>query len=59
MDVRELAAYLNMSVTWTYRHARELGIASYKFGSGRNAKIQFRVSEVKVWVEQQKSATLE
>ncbi|MYY12437.1 helix-turn-helix domain-containing protein [Streptomyces sp. SID4919] len=54
MDVRELAEYLNMSVTWTYRHARELGLVPYKFGSGRNSKIQFRVSEVEVWVKQQR-----
>ncbi|MFD8970769.1 helix-turn-helix transcriptional regulator [Streptomyces sp. NPDC059568] len=54
MDVRETAEYLNMSVAWVYREAQGLGLTPYKFGRGRNAKIQFRVSEVQAWVKQQK-----
>lgn len=54
MDVRETAEYLNMSVAWVYREAPGLGLTPYKFGRGRNAKIQFRVSEVHAWVKQQK-----
>ncbi|WP_338693734.1 helix-turn-helix domain-containing protein [Streptomyces sp. Q6] len=54
MDVKETAEYLNMSVSWVYRDAPVLGLVPYKFGRGRNAKIQFRVSEVKAWVRQQR-----
>ncbi|WP_319684331.1 helix-turn-helix domain-containing protein [Streptomyces sp. AK02-01A] len=54
MNVRETAEYLNMSVAWVYRDAPALGLTPYKFGRGRNAKIQFRVSEVQAWVKQQK-----
>ncbi|MFI5756848.1 helix-turn-helix domain-containing protein [Streptomyces sp. NPDC051569] len=54
MDVRETAEYLNMSVQWVYREASRAGLASYRFGAGRNAKIQFRVSEVQAWVRQQR-----
>ncbi|MGV9314565.1 helix-turn-helix domain-containing protein [Streptomyces sp. NPDC003691] len=54
MDVKETAEYLNMSVTWVYKEAPRAGLTPYKFGRGRNAKIQFKVSEVQVWVRQQK-----
>lgn len=54
MSVKETAEYLNMSVTWVYREAPKLGMAPYKFGRGRNAKVQFRLSEVKAWAMQQR-----
>ncbi len=54
MDVKQTAEYLNMSVPWVYREAPRLGLIPYKFGRGRNAKIQFRVSEVQSWLKQQK-----
>ncbi|MGY0488324.1 helix-turn-helix domain-containing protein [Streptomyces sp. WG-D5] len=54
MDVKQTAEYLNMSVAWIYRDAPNLGLAPYKFGRGRNAKIQFRVAEVKAWARQQR-----
>ncbi|MFJ6485875.1 MULTISPECIES: helix-turn-helix domain-containing protein [unclassified Streptomyces] len=54
MDVRETAEYLNMSVQWVYREAPRAGLAPYRFGAGRNAKIQFKVSEVESWAKQQK-----
>ncbi|MGW1279278.1 helix-turn-helix domain-containing protein [Streptomyces tsukubensis] len=54
MDVKETAEYLNMSVTWVYKEAPRSGLTPYKFGRGRNAKIQFKVSEVQGWVRQQK-----
>ncbi|MFK0044838.1 helix-turn-helix domain-containing protein [Streptomyces sp. NPDC090741] len=57
MDVRETAQYLNMSVQWVYREAPRAGLAVYRFGAGRNAKIQFKVSEIQAWVKQQKVDT--
>ncbi|MFC6067061.1 helix-turn-helix domain-containing protein [Streptomyces ochraceiscleroticus] len=54
MSVKETAEYLNMSVTWVYREAPKLGMAPYKFGRGRNAKVQFKLSEVKAWAMQQR-----
>lgn len=56
MGVRETAEYLNMSVQWVYREAPHVGLAPYKFGRGRNAKIQFKVSEVQAWVRQRREA---
>ncbi|MCD0486430.1 helix-turn-helix domain-containing protein [Streptacidiphilus sp. ASG 303] len=53
MDVKQTAKYLNMSVPWVYREASRLGLMPYKFGRGRNAKIQFKVSEVQAWLRQQ------
>ncbi|QES58053.1 hypothetical protein DEJ51_31125 [Streptomyces venezuelae] len=53
MTVRELAQHLNMSVPWVYREAARVGLTAYKFGTGRNAKMQFRVSEVQRWIDQQ------
>jgi hypothetical protein len=47
MDVRETAEYLNMSVQWVYREAPRVGLLPYKFGQGRNAKIQFKLSELR------------
>ncbi|WP_269857977.1 helix-turn-helix transcriptional regulator [Streptomyces sp. RPT161] len=52
MDVKQTAEYLNMSVPWVYREAPQLGLVPYKFGRGRNAKIQFKVSDVQAWVKQ-------
>ncbi|MFD7496193.1 hypothetical protein ACFV8T_28035 [Streptomyces sp. NPDC059832] len=43
-----------MSISWVYRDAPALGLVSYKCGRGRNAKIQFKASEVAAWVRQQK-----
>ncbi|WP_406463441.1 helix-turn-helix domain-containing protein [Streptomyces sp. NBC_01622] len=54
MTVKEAADYLGVSVSWLYRNAARLGLASYRFGGGSNAKIRFRVSEVESWVKQQR-----
>ncbi|MEU1459013.1 MULTISPECIES: helix-turn-helix domain-containing protein [Streptomyces] len=54
MDVKETAEYLNMSVAWVYREAPGLGLVPYKFGRGRNAKIQFKISDLQAWLKQQK-----
>ncbi|MEV6974442.1 hypothetical protein [Kitasatospora sp. NPDC093806] len=54
MSAKETATYLNMSLAWVYRDAPRLGLVPYKFGCGRNAKLQFKVSEVQAWVRQQK-----
>ncbi|WP_406499689.1 helix-turn-helix domain-containing protein [Streptomyces sp. NBC_00846] len=53
-NVRETAEFLNMSVAWIYKNARRNGITPYRFGTGRNSKIHFNVSEVEAWVKQQK-----
>ncbi|MGY5128480.1 hypothetical protein [Streptomyces nigrescens] len=52
MDVKATAKFLNMSVTWVYRDAPNQGLTPYKFGSGRNAKIQYKISEVQQWARQ-------
>ncbi|WP_441247400.1 helix-turn-helix transcriptional regulator [Kitasatospora sp. McL0602] len=54
MSVKQTASYLNMSVAWVYRDAPRVGLLPYRFGSGRNAKLQFKVSEVEAWVRQQR-----
>ncbi|MFE5395943.1 helix-turn-helix domain-containing protein [Streptomyces sp. NPDC056568] len=54
MNVKETAVYLNMSVTWVYREAPKQGLSPYKFGRGRNAKVQYKLSEVKSWARQQR-----
>ncbi|MEV1023236.1 helix-turn-helix domain-containing protein [Streptomyces sp. NPDC050264] len=54
MDTKQTAEYLNMSVTWVYRDASRLGLTAYKFGTGRNAKLQFKVSDVDAWARQQR-----
>ncbi|MEU5425050.1 helix-turn-helix domain-containing protein [Streptomyces olivoreticuli] len=54
MNVKQAAEYLNMSVAWMYRNAPQVGLIPYKFGAGRNAKIQFKVSEVQAWIKQQR-----
>ncbi|MGW2404122.1 helix-turn-helix domain-containing protein [Streptomyces sp. NPDC001739] len=54
MDARETAAFLNMSLTWVYREAPRVGLKGYKFGRGRNAKVQFKKADVLRWLEQQK-----
>lgn len=56
MDVKQTAEYLNMSVAWVYRDAPKLGLTPYKFGKGRNAKIQFKVSELQAWIKQQRDS---
>ncbi|MET9431696.1 hypothetical protein [Streptomyces sp. NPDC003036] len=54
MDARETAEFLNMSVAWVYRDAAKCGLRGYKFGGGRNAKLQFDVDEVKRWAKQRR-----
>ncbi|WP_344446661.1 hypothetical protein [Kitasatospora nipponensis] len=54
MNAKQTAEHLNMSVAWVYREAPRLGLSPYKFGNGRNAKPQFKVSEVQAWAKQQK-----
>ncbi|MYV71658.1 helix-turn-helix domain-containing protein [Streptomyces sp. SID2131] len=54
MNAKETAKYLNMSVPWVYREAARAGLVPYRFGSGRNAKLQFKVAEVQAWVKQQR-----
>ncbi|MFF2821311.1 helix-turn-helix transcriptional regulator [Kitasatospora cineracea] len=54
MDAKQTAEYLNVSLSWLYREATGVGLVPYKFGRGRNAKIQFKVSEVNAWIKQQR-----
>ncbi|MFC9502674.1 helix-turn-helix domain-containing protein [Streptomyces sp. NPDC057002] len=54
MDVRETAEYLNVSTSWLYKNSARSGLANYRFGTGSNAKIRFKVSEVEAWVKQQR-----
>uniref|UniRef100_A0AAU2JXU0 Helix-turn-helix domain-containing protein n=1 Tax=Streptomyces sp. NBC_00049 TaxID=2903617 RepID=A0AAU2JXU0_9ACTN len=54
ITAKELAVHINMSLVWVYREAPRSGLTPYKFGTGRNAKIQFKVSEVQAWIGQQK-----
>ncbi|GHE06542.1 helix-turn-helix transcriptional regulator [Streptomyces alanosinicus] len=54
MNVKQTAQYLNMSITWVYRDAPKLGLVPYKFGRGRSAKLQFKISDVQAWAQQQK-----
>ncbi|MEV8554739.1 helix-turn-helix domain-containing protein [Streptomyces glaucescens] len=54
MDARETAEYLNVSTSWLYKNASRCGLVSYRFGSGSNAKLRFKVSEVDAWVRQQR-----
>lgn len=53
MTVKETAEYLNMSVPWVYREVTRAGLVPYRFGRGRNSKLQFKVSEVQAWAKQQ------
>ncbi|AUY53564.1 hypothetical protein C2142_37255 [Streptomyces sp. CB01881] len=54
MSAKETAKFLNMSLPWVYREASGAGLVPYRFGCGRNAKLQFKVSEVQAWVKQQR-----
>ncbi|WP_033223176.1 helix-turn-helix domain-containing protein, partial [Kitasatospora phosalacinea] len=59
MDAKQTAEYLNVSLSWLYREATDVGLVPYKFGRGRNAKSQFnkvsdKVSEVNAWIKQQR-----
>ncbi|WP_425574197.1 helix-turn-helix domain-containing protein [Streptomyces hebeiensis] len=54
MDAQQTARYLNMSLTWIYRDARRCGLKPYRFGNGKNAKIQFKTIDVLKWLEQQR-----
>ncbi|MFJ3211079.1 helix-turn-helix domain-containing protein [Streptomyces flaveolus] len=56
MSVKELAEYLNVSVSWIYRNAAPSGLLPYRFGVGVNTKIRFKVAEVDAWVKQQRSS---
>ncbi|MFF7366112.1 hypothetical protein [Streptomyces sp. NPDC008125] len=53
MNAKQTAEYLNVSLTWLYRDAPRYGLVAYKFGSGRNAKLQFKISDIQGWVRQQ------
>ncbi|ROR46378.1 helix-turn-helix domain-containing protein [Kitasatospora cineracea] len=55
MDARQTAEYLNVSLSWLYREAAGVGLVAYRFGRGRNAKIRFKVSEVRAWTRQQRT----
>ncbi|WP_420719411.1 helix-turn-helix transcriptional regulator [Streptomyces sp. XY66] len=57
ISAKQLAHQLNMSPSWVYREAARLGLPSYRFGSGRSAKIQFKVSEVNAWIRQHRQTT--
>ncbi|MFD7070648.1 helix-turn-helix domain-containing protein [Streptomyces sp. NPDC059913] len=57
MSAKEAAEYLNMSIQWIYREAPEAGLAPYRFGRGKNAKLQFKVTELNSWIKQQKIST--
>ncbi|MFE9730133.1 helix-turn-helix domain-containing protein [Streptomyces sp. NPDC005863] len=50
MSVREVAEYLNVSASWIYKNANRSGLTLYRFGSGANAKIRFRRSDVEAWL---------
>ncbi|MFJ4184119.1 helix-turn-helix domain-containing protein [Kitasatospora sp. NPDC089509] len=54
MTPKQTAEYLNMSVQWVYREAPKVGLVPYRFGNGRNAKLQFKVADVHAWVKQQR-----
>lgn len=54
MNAKQTAQYLNMSITWVYRDAPKLGLTPYKFGNGRSAKLQFKITDVHAWARQQK-----
>lgn len=54
MNARQTAEYLNMSITWVYRDAPKLGLTPYKFGHGHSSKLQFKISEVQAWAQQQR-----
>ncbi|GLW55452.1 helix-turn-helix transcriptional regulator [Kitasatospora phosalacinea] len=55
MDAKQTAEYLNVSLSWLYREAAGVGLVAYRFGQGRNAKLQFKVSEVQAWIKQQRT----
>ncbi len=54
MNAKQTAEYPNMSLTWVYRDAPQLGLVPYKFGNGRSAKLQFKTADVHAWAHQQK-----
>ncbi|MEU9993394.1 hypothetical protein AB0E10_42985 [Streptomyces sp. NPDC048045] len=54
MNTQQTAEYLNMSMTWVYRDAPKLGLIPYKFGNGRSAKLQFKITDMHAWARQQK-----
>ncbi|WP_420037231.1 hypothetical protein ACN2WE_37885 [Streptomyces sp. cg28] len=53
-NAKETAEYLNTSPTWVYRDAPRLGLTAHKFGAGRNATLQFTVSDVDACARQQR-----
>ncbi|MFD7735202.1 helix-turn-helix transcriptional regulator [Kitasatospora phosalacinea] len=56
MNAKQTAEYLNVSLSWLYREAAGVGLVPYRFGQGRNARMQFRVSEVNAWIKQQRAS---
>lgn len=54
MDAQQTADFLNISLTWVYRDAPHCGLKGYKLGNGKNAKLQFKTTEVLKWLEQQR-----
>ncbi|MFJ3026542.1 hypothetical protein ACIPH4_37100 [Streptomyces tendae] len=54
MNAKQTAEYLNVFLTWVYRDAPKLGLAPYKFGAGRSAKLQFKTTDVQARATQQK-----
>lgn len=54
MGVKETAKCINMSASWVYKSGPRSGLIPYRFGHGRNAKLQFKESEVKAWIRQRK-----
>ena len=54
LDVRELADYLGVPISTVYDwRTRGLGPRAYRFGK----HLKFAVSEVRIWVEQQRDAS--
>ncbi|MFJ6701247.1 MULTISPECIES: helix-turn-helix domain-containing protein [unclassified Streptomyces] len=55
MTAQETAKYLNVSISWIYKNATQVGLNPYRFGAGRNAKIRFKLPEVEAWTKQQRT----
>ncbi len=56
LDVHELASYLGVPVSTVYDwRTRGLGPRAYRFGK----HLKFALSDVRIWVEQQRDASSE
>ncbi len=55
MDVKELAAYLKISVDGVYAMVRERKIPYYKVGR----RVRFDLVEINAWLEQRKQQPLQ